>query len=62
VERWVSLLKTQQMRPLSPREKIPFEVTPIDLHLTRYIESSAQVEHSIVPRTVIPVAGAAGRD
>src|SRR5580704_1861713 len=58
----VSLLKTQQMRPLSPREKIPFEVTPINLHLMRYIESSAQVEHSIVPRTVMPVAGAAGQD
>jgi len=58
----VSLLKTQQMAPLSPREKIPFEVTPINLHLTRYVESSDQVEHSIVPSTAMPVAGAAVRD
>jgi hypothetical protein len=55
----VSLIETHQMGPLSPREKIPFEITPIDLHLTRYVESSAAVEHSIVPRTAIPVAGAA---
>ena len=58
----VSLIETHQMGPLSPREKIPFEVTPINLHLTRYVESSAEVERSIVPRTAIPVAGAAGRD
>jgi hypothetical protein len=58
----VSLMKTQQMRPISPREKIPFEVTPINLHLTRYVESSAEVEHSIVPRSVILAAGANGRD
>src|SRR5208282_4274418 len=58
----VSLMKTQQMPPISPREKIPFEVTPIDLYLTRYVESSAEVEHSIVPRSAIPVAGVAGRD
>jgi len=58
----VSLIETHQMGPLSPREKIPFEVTPINLHLTRYVESSVEVEHSIVPRTAIPVAGAAGRD
>jgi len=58
----VSLIKTQQMPPISPREKIPFEVTPIDLYLTRYVESATEVEHSIVPRTAIPVAGDAGRD
>jgi hypothetical protein len=57
----VSLIETHQMGPLSPREKIPFEVTPIDIHLTRYVESSADVEHSIVPRTAIPVAGGAGQ-
>jgi len=51
----VTLIKTQQMGPISPREKIPFEVTPIDLHLTRYVETS-DVEHSIVPRTAMPVA------
>ncbi|MGH8099747.1 MAG: hypothetical protein ACREIW_00515, partial [Chthoniobacterales bacterium] len=54
----VSLLKTHQMAPISPREKIPFEVTPIDLYLTRYVESSANGEDSIVPRSDIPVAGA----
>ena len=58
----VSLMKTRQMPPISPREKIPFEVTPIDLHLTRYVESSEEVEHSIVPKTAIPLAGDAGRD
>jgi hypothetical protein len=52
----VTLLKTQQMSPISPREKIPFEVTPINLHLTRYVEAS-EVEHSIVPRSAIPVNG-----
>jgi hypothetical protein len=52
----VSLIKTQQMGPISPREKIPFEVTPIDLHLTRYVESSAIEEHSIVPRSAITAA------
>jgi hypothetical protein len=57
----VSLIETHQMGPLSPREKIPFEITPIDLHLTRYVESSAAIEH-IVPRTAIPVAVAAGSE
>ncbi|MHB8501626.1 MAG: hypothetical protein ACYDHE_11870, partial [Candidatus Acidiferrales bacterium] len=58
----ISLMKTQQIAPNSPREKIPFEVTPIDLYLTRYVRSSADVERSIVPSTAIPAAGAAGRD
>lgn len=44
----VSLMKPQQVAPISPREKIPFEVTPINLHLTRYVETS-ETEHSIVP-------------
>jgi len=52
----ISLIETHQMGPISPREKIPFEVTPIDLRLTRYVESSAAVEHSIVPRSALPVA------
>ena len=56
----ISLIQTHQMRPLSPREKIPLEVTPIDLHLTRYVESSAELEHTIVPRTAIPVRGPVG--
>jgi hypothetical protein len=50
----VMLLKTQQMPPFSPREKIPFEVTPIDLHLTRYPQTSADGEHSIIPRSAMP--------
>jgi hypothetical protein len=50
------------MAPISPREKIPFEVTPIDLHLTRYVEKSAATQDSIVPKAAIPVAGAAGTD
>jgi hypothetical protein len=45
----VSLLKTKQVGPISPREKIPFEVTPIDLYLTRFVESTADEEHSILP-------------
>jgi|HubBroStandDraft_6_1064221.scaffolds.fasta_scaffold40021_1 hypothetical protein len=56
----VSLIETHQMGPLSPREKIPFEVTPIDLHLTRYVEPSAKLERSTVPSTPIPVATAVG--
>jgi len=53
----VSLIKAQQMGPISPREKIPFEVTPIDLHLTRYVESSALGERSILPRAVVSAPG-----
>ncbi|MGC2285803.1 MAG: hypothetical protein WA542_11165 [Candidatus Acidiferrum sp.] len=58
----ISLLKTQQMGPISPREKIPFEVTPINLYLTRYSESSADAEHSILPRTQKHLACTNGQD
>jgi len=58
----ISLLKMQQMGPISPREKIPFEVTPINLYLTRYAESSADAEHSIVPSTHMPACGRNGQD
>jgi hypothetical protein len=58
----LSLIKTHQMGPISPREKIPFEVTPIDLYLTRYAESSADVEHSIVPSTAMRLASKNGQD
>jgi hypothetical protein len=58
----ITLMKTRQMGPISPREKIPFEVTPIDLYLTRYVESASDGEHSIMPRTALPNAGAAARD
>jgi hypothetical protein len=57
----MSLMKPQQMAPISPREKIPFEVTPINLHLTRYVQTS-DVEHTIVPRSAIPVASGGGRE
>ena len=55
------LMKTRQMPPISPREKIPFEVTPINLYLTRCVAVSEEGEHSIVPMTASPVAGAAGQ-
>jgi hypothetical protein len=58
----VTLMETRQMAPLSPREKIPFEVTPVNLHLTRYVETPAATQNSIVPRTAVPVAPAAGTD
>jgi hypothetical protein len=58
----VTLIATHQMGPISPREKIPFEVTPIDLHLTRYVETSTATQNSIVPKTAIPVAAPAGTD
>jgi hypothetical protein len=58
----ITLMKTRQMGPISPREKIPFEVTPIDLYLTRYVESASDGEHSIVPRTALPIAGAVARN
>jgi hypothetical protein len=57
----VGLMKPQQMAPISPREKIPFEVTPINLHLTRYVETS-EAQQSIVPRTAMPVSSAIGLD
>jgi hypothetical protein len=58
----VTLIETHEMGPISPREKIPFEVTPINLHLTRYVEKSAATQNFIVPRTAVPVAAAAGID
>ncbi len=58
----IRLIKTHQLGPISPREKIPFEVTPINLYLTRYVESAADVEHSIVPRTAILAAETSDRD
>lgn len=36
----IKLMKTHQTAPLSPREKMPFEVTPIIPYLTRYVETS----------------------
>lgn len=52
----LELLKAHQMGPISPREKIPFEITPIDLYLTRYTESAGNAGHSILPKTELPVA------
>jgi hypothetical protein len=37
----VTLMKTKPTSPNSPREKIPFEVTPLVPYLTRYVETSA---------------------
>jgi len=58
----ISLVKAHQVAPASPREKIPFEVTPIDLYLMRYVESASDGEHSILLRMALPIAGAATRD
>jgi hypothetical protein len=58
----VTLIESHQVGPISPREKIPFEITPIDLHLTRYAETSASTQNSIVPKTAIPVAAPSGTD
>ena len=49
------------MAPISQREKIPFEVTPINLQLTRQAES-AEGEHSILPGLQLPVADANDRN
>jgi hypothetical protein len=57
----VSLLKTKQVGPISPREKIPFEVTPIDLYLTRFVKSTADEEHSILPAREILARSVANR-
>ena len=37
----VSLMKSKPARLLSPRDKMPFAVTPLVPYLTRYVESSA---------------------
>jgi hypothetical protein len=55
---WRQLVETHQMG--SPRERIPFEVAATDLHLTRHMESSAEVGHTSVSRAAIPAAGAVG--
>jgi hypothetical protein len=57
----VSLLKTKQVGTISPREKIPFEVTPIDLYLTRFVKSTADEEHSILPAREILARSVADR-
>src|SRR5262249_2000099 len=38
----IELVKTRPLELLSPREKMPFEVTPFVLHLTR-LESAAGI-------------------
>jgi hypothetical protein len=45
----ISLMKTQLMAPASPREKTPFEVTPIMPYLTRYVETSEAQDNTIMP-------------
>ncbi len=36
----LSLMKTHNVPPVSGREKLPFEITPVFLHLTRYAETA----------------------
>jgi hypothetical protein len=50
----ISLMKTRAMAPISPREKMPFEVTPMIPYLTRYVETSKNEEESIVPMSENP--------
>src|SRR5882672_9375605 len=42
----VSLMKTKPVSPNSPREKMPFEVTPLVPYLTRYVESAEEAADS----------------
>jgi hypothetical protein len=42
----VSLLKSRPTSLLSPRDKMPFEVTPMVPYLTRYVETSSSQENS----------------
>lgn len=52
----VSFLKTRQMTPVSPRDKMPFEVTPFMPYLIRAGTASAasDVQPSLVPRSQMP--------
>lgn len=52
----VSFLKTRQMTPVSPRDKMPFEVTPFMPYLIRAGTASAasDVQPSFVPRSQMP--------
>jgi hypothetical protein len=47
----ITLMKTAPTSPISAREKMPFEVTPIIPYLTRYVESSENEATSILPMT-----------
>lgn len=38
----LTLLKTRNVPPISATEKLPFEITPVFLHLTRYTEGQPQ--------------------
>jgi len=42
----ISLMKTKPVSPNSPREKMPFEVTPLVPYLTRYVESAEEAADS----------------
>jgi hypothetical protein len=42
----VSLIKSRPTSLLSPRDKMPFEVTPMVPYLTRYVETSSSQENS----------------
>lgn len=40
----IELVKTKPLELLSPREKMPFEVTPFVLHLTRVDQAGGNAE------------------
>lgn len=40
----LSLLKTHNVPPVSGSEKLPFEITPVFLHLTRYAETAQNAQ------------------
>jgi hypothetical protein len=40
----LSLLKTRNVPPVSGSEKLPFEITPVFLHLTRYAETAQNAQ------------------
>jgi hypothetical protein len=42
----VTLMKTKPASPNSPREKMPFEVTPLVPYLTRYVETTGKSANS----------------
>lgn len=40
----LTLLKTHNVPPVSGTEKLPFEITPVFLHLTRYVETAQNTQ------------------
>lgn len=52
----LSLLKTRNVPPVSGREKLPFEITPVYLHLTRYAETEQNTQATARPDPAQPAA------